>query len=186
MFESKFILLTILISLVAFIRLRFKDHDEEFQPLILTLKPLVGKLLVGFLSILFAYKTINLYILRQKYSHIPGPRTNGIIGFYLGNIPELQKLVKKKMVPDILADWVKEYGPCFKYQIFDKISIFTISPDAVKEMYIEKNFPKHPDIYSVLGFPYGSRYMGTSLVTSLDNVAHKRRRNIMNPAFSRQ
>ena len=90
------------------------------------------------------------------------------------------------MVPDILSEWVKEYGPCFKYQIFDKISVFTISPQAVKEMYIEKNFPKHPDIYSVLGFPYGSRYMGTSMVSSLDNVAHKRRRTTMNPAFSKQ
>nr|QVK45595.1 cytochrome P450 [Brachionus paranguensis] len=136
--------------------------------------------------ILFAYKTIKLYLLRQKYSHIPGPKTNGLLGFYLGNIPELKELVKHKMVPDILTDWVKEYGPCFKYQILDKISIFTISPDAIKEMYIDKNFPKHPDIYAVLGFPYGSRYMGTSLVTSLDNVKHRHRRHIMNPAFSRQ
>ncbi|RNA33734.1 cholesterol 24-hydroxylase-like, partial [Brachionus plicatilis] len=127
-----------------------------------------------------------LYLLRQKYSHIPGPKTNGLLGFYLGNIPELKELVKLKMVPDILTDWVKEYGPCFKYQILDKISIFTISPDAIKEMYIDKNFPKHPDIYAVLGFPYGSRYMGTSLVTSLDNVKHRHRRHIMNPAFSRQ
>lgn len=136
--------------------------------------------------ILLVYKTIKLYLLRQKYSHIPGPKTNGLLGFYLANIPELKELVKLKMVPDILTDWVKEYGPCFKYQILDKISIFTISPDAIKEMYIDKNFPKHPDIYAVLGFPYGSRYMGTSLVTSLDNVKHRHRRHIMNPAFSRQ
>lgn len=136
--------------------------------------------------IFFVYKTIKIYQLRQKYSHIPGPKTKGILGFYLGNIPELKELVKYKMVPDILTDWVKEYGPCFKYQILDKISVFTISTDAIREMYIEKNFPKHPDIYAVLGFPYGSRYMGTSLVTSLDNVRHRHRRHIMNPAFSRQ
>lgn len=167
---------------LAFISYRFTTYNLSNK----TITSDILKLITCAGIIGFIYKTVKIYQLRQKYSHIPGPRTKGLLGFYLGNIPELKELVKHKMVPDILTDWVKEYGPCFKYQILDKISIFTISPEAIKEMYIDKNFPKHPDIYAVLGFPYGSRYMGTSLVTSLDNFQHRKRRHIMNPAFTRQ
>nr|QEV83801.1 cytochrome P450 [Brachionus rotundiformis] len=187
MFELKISFGTFL-SLFSVIYLSYTIHLYFYSPK-LEYKSIFSEILklsicAGF--IIFVYKTCQIYLLRQRYRHIPGPKTNGLLGFYLGNIPELKELVKHKMVPDILADWVKEYGPCFKYQILDKISVFTISPEAIKEMYIEKNFPKHPDIYAVLGFPYGSRYMGTSLVTSLNNERHRHRRHIMNPAFSRQ
>nr|ATW72318.1 cytochrome p450 CYP3049B5 [Brachionus calyciflorus] len=158
------------------------DIEKEDSKLLLN----TFKIFLGFVILYLIYITVKIYFLRRKYRHIPGPKTKGIIGFYLGNIPELKSLISHKMAPDIFVEWTKEYGPCFKYQIFDKVSVFTISSEAVKEMYIEKNFPKHPDIYSVLGFPYGSRYMGTSLVSSLDNIAHKKRRTILNPAFSRQ
>nr|UOU03254.1 cytochrome P450 3049B2 [Brachionus rubens] len=163
------------------------NFNNQFSKSIITLLK-TNALLIFSISILFlfTYKTIQIYLLRRKYSHIPGPKTNGIIGFYLGNIPELKRLMKTKMVPDILVDWTNQFGPCFKYQIFDKISVFTISPEAIKQMYVEHNFPKHPDIYSVLGFPFGFRYMGTSLVSSIDNDHWRFRRTLMNPAFSKQ
>nr|AHL88994.1 cytochrome p450 3049B2 [Brachionus koreanus] len=183
MFETKVTAGTFIIfASLAFISYRFTSLNISSKVLSSEIIKLVTRTVIMF----FMYKTYKIHQLRQKYRHIPGPKTNGLLGFYLGNIPELLKLVKHKMVPDILTDWVKEYGPCFKYQILDEVSIFTISPEAIKEMYIDKNFPKHPDIYAVIGFPYGSRYMGTSLVTSLDNVRHRHRRHIMNPAFSRQ
>jgi hypothetical protein len=37
------------------------------------------------------YFTLKIHFLRKKYSHIPGPVANGIIGFYLGNLLEIKK-----------------------------------------------------------------------------------------------
>lgn len=83
--------------------------------------------------VLLAYHTVKMYILRRKYRHIPGPATKGIIGFYMGNLDLALKVMNDGK---IFADWMLElsyqYGEVFKFQILDKIIVFTINPDAVK------------------------------------------------------
>ena len=39
----------------------------------------------------FSYYTFKIYLLRQKYKHIPGPPANGILGFYFGNLFEIKE-----------------------------------------------------------------------------------------------
>ena len=39
----------------------------------------------------FSYYTLKIYLLRQKYKHIPGPPSNGILGFYFGNLFEIKE-----------------------------------------------------------------------------------------------
>jgi len=53
------------------------------------------------------YFTLKIYEIRKRYSHIPGPPTKGILGFYLGNAIELVENEKKKRVAaDLVLDWL--------------------------------------------------------------------------------
>ena len=54
----------------------------------------------------FTYYTLKIYFIRRRYRHIPGPPTNGILGFYFGHGYELKKNLEKKRVnPDLFLDW---------------------------------------------------------------------------------
>lgn len=56
---------------------------------------------------LFFYKTQQIYKMRKRYEHIPGPPTPpGILGFYLGN---LQKIVFTMANGKLLADQMIEW-----------------------------------------------------------------------------
>ena len=62
----------------------------------------------AFVSLLigvFTYYTVKIYQLRQKYKHIPGPPANGLIGFYLGNTPEIVR--KKREGKDLVEIWIE-------------------------------------------------------------------------------
>jgi hypothetical protein len=52
-------------------------------------------LLFGSFTSLFAYYTLKIYLKRRKYRHIPGPSTNGISGFYKGNVNEIIEFTKR-------------------------------------------------------------------------------------------
>ena len=60
--------------------------------------------LVGYLT----YFTVNIYILRKKYAHIPGPPANGLIGFYFGNLFEINHNLrsKKRVTSQLILDWL--------------------------------------------------------------------------------
>jgi hypothetical protein len=54
----------------------------------------------------FSYYTVKLYLLRQKFKHIPGPPANGLIGFYFGNTLEIiVKKIKGIDLVDIFTEW---------------------------------------------------------------------------------
>ena len=49
---------------------------------------------------------MKLYLLRQKFKHIPGPPANGLIGFYFGNTFEIiVKKIKGIDLVDIFTEW---------------------------------------------------------------------------------
>nr|UOU03256.1 cytochrome P450 3049B1-2 [Brachionus rubens] len=143
-------------------------------------------LLAGLGLVSFTYKTIKIYLLRRKYSHIPGPKTHGILGFYLGNIPDLIKVSNEKILWDLVTDWSKQFGYVFKFQIVDRMVVFTLDPETIREVFITKNCSKHPELYSKLAFPMGARFIGNGLVTDLDNERWKHRRDLFNPSFHKQ
>nr|ATW72322.1 cytochrome p450 CYP3049F2 [Brachionus calyciflorus] len=132
------------------------------------------------------YKTYKIYVIRKKYGHIPGPKTNGLLGFYLGNLDEALKYLKGgKILADMMLDLSKKHGSVFKFQILDKIVVFTINQNAVKEVLITENFPKIPEIYNQVGFPYNERYLGNGLLSNTDSESWKKRRNLFNNGFHR-
>lgn len=63
----------------------------------------IATLLVGSLT----YITLQIYFLRQKYKHIPGPPATGLTGFYLGNLIELRN--KKGLMSDKFLEWLISY-----------------------------------------------------------------------------
>lgn len=116
----------------------------------------------GFYSILtivpvyFISFSLKFYYKRSKTSHIPGPRTSGIHGFYLGNLKQIIKEVENgSTYTNFILEWYfiilsnhnfklfilfnyesfKKYGPVFKLQIFDRIVIHTIEPEAIKVIF---------------------------------------------------
>jgi len=55
---------------------------------------------------LFSYYTVKLYLLRQKFKHIPGPPADGLIGFYFGNTLEIViKKINDIDLVDIFTEW---------------------------------------------------------------------------------
>lgn len=59
------------------------------------------------LSAALAHFTLKIYVLRKKYTHIPGPPTKGILGFYLGNLIEIlvETRFKKKIMNEVFLKW---------------------------------------------------------------------------------
>ena len=69
-----------------------------------------NELIITFLSVgiltFLIYKIVDLYIKRRKYSHIPGPPADGILGFFFGNLKEIIKSTKNDgMFTDLLNEW---------------------------------------------------------------------------------
>lgn len=54
----------------------------------------------------FAYKTVQIYLIRRKYRHIPGPPTKGILGFYFGHLNEATTAFRNGQILDSLfTEW---------------------------------------------------------------------------------
>lgn len=68
----------------------------------------IFKVLLGLALALLAivvYKTVKIYLIRRKYRHLPGPPTNGLLGFYLGNLDLAAKIMKEgKVFADLMLE----------------------------------------------------------------------------------
>jgi hypothetical protein len=67
-----------------------------------------------------------------------------------------------------------------------KLNYSHLTHCLIKESYITENFPKIPEVYENVGYPYNERYLGTGLITEPDNNRWKKRRALFNPGFHRQ
>lgn len=125
---------------------------------------------------------IRFYYKRLRYSQIPGPKTVGVQGFFLGNLKEiLTKVSTGKTYPEYLFEWYancaslmifilkfflkfniwisfKEYGPVFKIQILDRIIVHTIEAEAVRDGLVDKNYSKVSKFCKAISFPLNSRF----------------------------
>ena len=64
---------------------------------------------VGAILLFFFYKTFDIYTKRRKYKHIPGPPTNGLIGFYTGHYREINSALKNgNTYLDLFNEWFEE------------------------------------------------------------------------------
>lgn len=72
----------------------------------------VGAGMVTLLAGFFTYYTAKIYILRQKYKNIPGPKSDGLLGFYLGNYFELlrHKRGKNGLHNDLFLEWYLKHS----------------------------------------------------------------------------
>lgn len=51
------------------------------------------------------FKTLKIYQMRKKYQHLPGPRTHGLLGFYLGNLDLAVRVMKQgKIFADLMLE----------------------------------------------------------------------------------
>jgi hypothetical protein len=66
----------------------------------------------------FAYYTYKIYKLREKYKHLPGPPTNGILGFYFGNTFQVVSMIRSKniMLIEVMEEW---------YKLIKKVLLYT-------------------------------------------------------------
>ena len=67
-----------------------------------TITGVLTALVVGYAG----FKTCQIYFSRKKYSKFPGPPSSGILGFYLGNLPDIINCFKnKKIMNDLFSEW---------------------------------------------------------------------------------
>ena len=63
-------------------------------------------ILAGLTASFILYKAGKIYLTRRKYRHIPGPKTNGILGFFFGNTSDIIRLKNEgKVFADFLTEW---------------------------------------------------------------------------------
>nr|UOU03248.1 cytochrome P450 3049E2-2 [Brachionus rubens] len=142
----------------------------------------ISAVLVG----LIAYKTFKIYLMRRKYKHIPGPKTKGILEFFIGQYITINKYTSQnKVIGQLQQEWAKIYGPVYVYQFFDEMVCICNEEEAVKMALIDKDLPKSNDVYHMIGFPFGERFMGNGLLTELNLKRWRHRRSLFNHGFKK-
>nr|QUF59383.1 cytochrome p450 CYP3049B1 [Brachionus angularis] len=135
---------------------------------------------------LWLYLTIKIIYLRRKYKHIPGPTAQGILGFYLGIVKEIEILEGNgKIIEEKFLEWVNIYGPVFKFQIGFNFYVITTDKTAIKEICLTKCFPMPEKEFEKFMFPYGIRFIGYGLSTECNHQRWYHRRSIYNQGFQR-
>nr|UOU03249.1 cytochrome P450 3049E2-1 [Brachionus rubens] len=149
---------------------------------ILTQIKTISAVLVG----LVAYKTFKIYLMRRKYKHIPGPKTKGILEFFIGQYITISKYTSQnKVIGQLQQEWAKIYGPVYVYQFFDEMVCICNEEEAVKIALIVTDFPKKEHVYQIVGYPFGQRFMGKGLVTELNYEKWRYRRSLFNHGFKK-
>ncbi len=54
---------------------------------------------------------------------------------------------------------IQKYGKTIKFQTANNVIVLTTDLQAIREILIEKNFPKNPNLYNSLGYPYNIRFI---------------------------
>ncbi|XP_029453621.1 cholesterol 24-hydroxylase-like [Rhinatrema bivittatum] len=134
------------------------------------------------LLLLLSYAAYVKYV-HLKFDHIPGPPRDS---FFLGHAPTLSKALESyRNIHDTVLQWAEEYGPIFRINIFHRVAIYAISPEAIKEYLMSPQCPKDPYTYNLFFYLFGKRFLGKGLITDSDNEHWYKQRRIMNPAFSK-
>nr|QVK45597.1 cytochrome P450 [Brachionus paranguensis] len=138
-------------------------------------------------SVAFAFYSVRIYLRRRKYKHIPGPKPNGILEFFLGNISEIRRNIRRgKIVPEQYLEWFDNYGSIFKFEILNNFVVVVTKPESIKDVLVGQNFPKPSLVYTITGYPFNERFLGSSLVSEMDESKWQIRRKIFNHGFKNE
>ncbi|XP_056403227.1 cholesterol 24-hydroxylase-like isoform X3 [Hyla sarda] len=123
-----------------------------------------------------------IYYIHMKYDHIPGPPRDS---FLFGHSPTIIKIMRNnKVIYDTFLEWVEKYGPVIRINGLHSILVLVVTPEGVKEFLMSPKYTKD-NFYKRIETLFGSRFMGTGLVTDRDYGHWHKQRRIMDPAFSR-
>eukprot|EP00116_Pleurobrachia_bachei_P001797 sb/3462059/ len=92
-------------------------------------------LLVGLVVIFLFYHVkdnTDKWLYAQRYRNIPGPP---VVSFLQGHEPILFKAKQENTLLEQFITWVEEYGETFKFCITPRPVIFTVDPDALKQIF---------------------------------------------------
>ncbi|KAJ8274822.1 hypothetical protein COCON_G00094470 [Conger conger] len=143
-------------------------------------------LAILFVSAVFAIAFVMfcLYVqyIHMKYDHIPGPPRDS---FLFGHIAMLQKVMRDDgLVHDTFLEWAEKYGPVVRLNSFHTVVLLVSSPESNKEILMSSKYPKDPFVYKRLFNLFGTRFLGTGLLTDSDHDHWYRQRRILDPVFS--
>ncbi|XP_036406286.1 cholesterol 24-hydroxylase-like [Megalops cyprinoides] len=153
--------------------------------LLYTLAGWAGLALYG-ISIVFvlAFVVYCLYIkyIHMKYDHIPGPPRDSFLFGHSASI--LREMREDRVVHDKFLEWAEKYGPVCRLNSLHFVVLLITCPEATKEFLMSPKYPKDPLVYKRLFYMFGTRFLGSGLVTDADHDHWYRQRRIMDPAFS--
>ncbi|XP_022090630.1 cholesterol 24-hydroxylase-like [Acanthaster planci] len=132
----------------------------------------------------FIVAVVFLHYRHWKYSHIPGPKRRS---FFLGNIQDFREYVAKgKLIEDAIKDWADEFGPVCVVWFLHRCIVYFNDTRAIKEILVSGSLKYPKDwTYDGIATVYGARFLGRGLVTERNHELWLKRREIFNPAFSR-
>nr|AHL88998.1 cytochrome p450 3049E2 [Brachionus koreanus] len=129
---------------------------------------------------------LKFQLMRKKYNHLPSPKTNNIVDFFFGQYFTVNKfLSENNFIENLQLKWSKRFGSVYVYQFINQMICVTSEEDAIKKILIEKDFPKKPEIYKIVGYPFGERFLGRGLVTEIDKEKWRKRRSLFNHGFKK-
>ncbi|KAJ8046087.1 Cholesterol 24-hydroxylase [Holothuria leucospilota] len=129
------------------------------------------------------YILSKIIFVRWKYSHLPTPKMKS---FLLGHAMYFEEMYKKGgHISMLFSQWNKTYGPIFVIFAVHRVSVMCMEPSIVKELLINTKSTKPAQFYSILHSVFGQRFLGTGLLSVLDNTVWEERRKMFNTAFKR-
>ena len=126
-----------------------------------------------------------MYLRRVKYAHIPGPPVKN---FFKGHFDEFANKGTRRGLPtsEYQRQILQTYGKVVLMWLYHIPIVVVDSPDLIKEILVTKNYPKSKLMFSTVTSLYGQRFLGTGLVTNMNEEDWKIKRRLINPAFHRK
>ncbi|KAI1897271.1 hypothetical protein AGOR_G00081590 [Albula goreensis] len=123
-----------------------------------------------------------IHYIHLKYDHIPGPPRDSFLFGHLFTM--LRAMSGDRVIHDKFLEWCEQYGPVVRINSLHVVALLVTSPEATKELLMSSKYPKDPFVYKRLFHLFGTRFLGSGLVTDADHDHWYRQRRIMDPAFS--
>lgn len=152
---------------------------EVFTVILYLIKAL-PLLAAAFLCVLVIY----IQQQHQKFAHVPGPPRDS---FIFGNLPTIKKYRKEKgyFLARLFEQWTRQYGNTFVVFFLFRPVVFTVEPNAIKELLTSGHHVKPDGTPERLGFLFGVRFIGRGLITETNEKRWAKRRLVLNHAFYR-
>ncbi|XP_022088639.1 cholesterol 24-hydroxylase-like [Acanthaster planci] len=144
-------------------------------------------LLLTCAGLLFVAFVLYLHYQHCKYAHIPAVPCKGWKGFFFGHSSLMMEYRERNLtLSDAIVDMIQQYGPVIHVFFFFAPLIFVVDPDFVKEILCTDTHPKPYAVYRIFIKIFGTRFLGSGLVSELNPEAHAQKRALLSPAFHRK